>query len=554
MDIQSIKKRFYAMETEAQQWIPIWQDLALYTKPTRGFFYDDRPNFPRTVNTKKMLSSHASQAIRILAAGMTSGLTSPSRPWFKLRLSDKSLMQFQEVKVWLEIVEKLILEVFAKSNMYGVYYNIYEEIAAFGTASALMVEDFQSAIRGRSFTIGEYYLATDSAGRVNAFGRSYNMTVYQVVQEFGIDNVSESVRSMYKSNNVDQWVKVCHLIERNDDRVPWMFNNKNMTFRSVYFEKGSSDNVFLKISGFGDFPALCPRWDTITTADVYGKGPSWEAIGDIKMHQQMERKKLEALDKMVNPPLLVDGSIDGEVNILPGGITRSSSTNPTMGMRAAYEVRPDLQALQFAINEVKMDISKAFYSDLFLMISNSGDVQKTATEIATRQEEKLIMLGRVLTQLQNELLDPSISRAFNILVNTHMIPEPPKELQGLDLQVDYISILAQAQKMVGTRSIEQAMGFIGNVVAVKPDVMDNIDVDRAVLEYADMLGVPPSIIRPPEQVKMIRDERAQAIQQQQDMQNAMATVQGAKVLSETKVGQASALENLLGVGPTGARR
>jgi hypothetical protein len=486
MDIRQIKKRFYSMEQEAQDWIPIWQDLSTFIKPMRGFFPGDRPNYPKTMNTKKVLSSHANQAVKILAAGMTSGLTSPSRPWFKLSLPDKEMMKYYPVKIWIEQVEKALFSALARSNMYGIYYNTYEEIASFGTSGALMIEDFESGLRGRGFTIGEYYLSTDNTGRVNGFGRSYYMTVGQMVAEFGLENCSDQVRVAFKNDNVDQKFKVNHLIEKNDSRIVEMFNNRNMAFRSVYYECGQSDREALKITGFEEFPGLCPRWDTINTMQIYGMGPSWDAVADIKMHQAMERRKLEGLDKMMNPPLLVDASIDGEINTVPGGITRSSSATPTMGMRSAYEVRPDFQALQYSINDVKNDISKAFYSDLFMMISNLNDGTRTATEIATRQEEKLIQLGRVLTQLQNELLDPSIGRAFNILNRINALPLPPQELQGMDIEVEYISILAQAQKMVGTGSVEKTLSFVGSIAAVNAEVLDNVDFDEAVNKYAEM--------------------------------------------------------------------
>jgi len=546
--------RFAALKAEADQWRPAWRDIQTYIAPTRGFF-DDTPNHGREINHKKVINGHATRALNTLASGLTSGLTSPSRPWFRLGLADHDLAEFDPVKEWLSDVQNRMMAVYSKSNIYGVLNSVYGEVGGFGTGACIILPDYRDVIRGRNFTVGEYYLGTGADNRVNAFARKVYKTIGQLIEEFGIDNVSDQVRIAYQtaaSPNIDRWVAVCHLVEFNDKRIhdgTRVFNNKS--FRSLYWEDGSPTDTFLDIRGFEEFPVLAPRWDTTTTADIYGRGPGWDALGDVKMLQKMEISKLKALDKVVDPPMQVDASIE-EVNQLPGGITRSSAMVPNVGARPLFQIQPDFNMIENSISKTEYRISESFYANLFMMIAQADGPKMTAREIVERHEEKLLMLGPVLERLESELLDPLIDRTFNIMQRSGLIPPPPEELQGQDLKIEYISMLAQAQKMVGTTAISQLAGFTGQLSAVYPEALDNFDPDAAVSEYGEMLGVPPKLVRSPEEVAALRDQKAKAAQQAQAAAAMPAMVESAKKLSETQLNNNSALDALTGTAPVDA--
>lgn len=547
MDRKPFEKRFAALKQEYEAWMPHHKELSKYILPGRGFFSDE-PNRPKAPDYKVLIDGTSMRAAEVLASGMTSGLTSPSRPWFKLGVPNPKLMELEDVRVWTSEVESRMMAVFSKSNIYGVLYSIYEELGGFATGGALLLEDFQDVIRGYNLTIGEYYLGSGPDGRVNSLAREFWLTVGQLVEQFGIDNVSEDARSSYKNGDIDRWVKVCQLIEPNDQRVEGFMDFKNMTFRSVYWEEGSPQDTFLKIHGFAGFPGLTPRWGINRTSDSYGgTSPGWKTLGDIRMLQKMQKDKLLALDKVVNPPVQVDASVQGDPNMLPGGVTRFSGSTPNAGAKTAYQISPDLNAIEASIYKVQQSIEKGFFNDLFLMLAMSDSRQMTAREVVERHEEKLLMLGPVLERLESELLDPLINRTFEIMLRVGLIPEAPKPLHGVDLDVEYVSVLAQAQKMVGTANMEQFNAFLGNIAAVKPDVVDMIDFDEEITEYGERLGIAPKIIRSKDKVIQIRAERQQAAQAQQMMQNAGSAVQGAKVLSDTQVGESSALDMLLGM-------
>lgn len=551
IDSWPFRTRFAAMKNEGATWIPAWKELSKYENPTRGFFMDDVPNRGKKIDHTVVLDGHARRCIRTLASGMVSGLTSPSRPWFRLGVENKDLSEFPAVREWLDMVQIILADIYSHSNIYGVFHTTYEEIATFGTGCFYVEEDIREVIRGRVFTAGEYYLACGPDGRVNAFAREFYMTAGQMVTKFGKENVSASVLQAFTNNQTDNWYRVNHLIEVNDDRIPDQIDFKNMPFRSLYWEDGEQDS-YLRLEGYLEMPNLAPRWETTTTADIYGRGPGWDALGDVKMLQKEQRVKLLALDKVADPPVQVDASVQGDANLLPGGVTRFSAALPNAGVKAAYQVAPDINAMREDIMEVKKAISETFYADLFLLLNQADLGRMTAYEVAERQSEKLVVLGPVLERLENEMLSPFIKRTYAIALRMGLIPPPPREISGQPINIQYVSIMAQAQRMVGATAIQQAFGFGGNLATVAPEVMDNYDVDETVREYNDMLALPAKITRSPEAVARIRKARAeaqaQAVAQQTALNSAKAAKDGAgaaKDLGTTPVGNNSALDATL---------
>jgi hypothetical protein len=155
------------------------------------------------------------------------------------------------------------------------------------------------------------------------------------------------------------------------------------------------------------------------------------------------------------------------------------------------------------------------------------------------------MLGPVLERLNDELLDPLIDRCFNIMVKMGMVPPPPKELEGMDLSVEYISVMAQAMKLTGITGIERLMGFAGQLAQANPAVLDKIDFDQAIDEYAAMVGVPPSLVLDDEAVLKTRQDRAAKQQYAEQMAAMTQGIENAKTLSETQVTDEAALGQMM---------
>lgn len=540
------ERRLGQLRAERESFVSHWRDLSEHILPRRGrWLATDRNRGDK--RNQKVINPTATLAARTLSSGMMAGLTSPARPWFRLQAPDPDLSEFGPVKLWLHTVEQRMRTVFAKSNLYNALPQLYEEQGVFGTGAMAWLFDFEDVCRGQTFTVGEYYIANSARGVANTFYRDCSYTVAQLVEEFGLENVSTHVRGLYDRGSYDSWVECVHAIEPNRDYEAGRLGWRGKRFRSVYYEKGADQRRLLRLSGFNRFPVLAPRWH-LMSGDVYGRSPGMDALGDARAIQTQERRKAQAIDKMSNPPMVGPGALKGQpASVLPGALTYVDVSQGGQEFKPAYTVNPRVVELFEDIAKTEDRINRAFFADLFLALTLSDRREITAREVEERHEEKLLMLGPVVEREQDEMLDPLIDLTYDYMGEAGLIPPPPRELHGAELGVEYISMLAQAQKAVATAAIERTAAFVGNLAGANPEIVDKIDMDAAVDEYGDALGVNPRIIRSDDAVRKMRQDRAQQQQRMQAAQAGLAAAQGAKVLSETEVGGGrNALQQMIG--------
>jgi hypothetical protein len=544
--LNQLNRRKAALEEERRGYLSHWQDLSDVILPRRGraLINGQYDTIRGGKKNQRIIDSTGTIAARICASGLMSGITSPARPWFRLSLPDPKLADYAPVKLWLDEVRKRMLRVMAKSNFYNAFATLYEELAVFGTAVNLILEDDKDVIRCYPLTIGDYLIAQDHRLTVDSLYRDFTMSVAGMVARFGLENCSDQVQQRFRDGQLDEEYRVHHAIEPNDRRVIGCIDNGNMPYRSVYWEPGGERA--LGLSGFKDRPFQAARWH-LAGAEVYGRSPGMDALPFVRQLQFEQKQKAQGIAKQVNPPMIANVQMKNqEMSVLPGGITYTPSNGAQAGFAPAYQVNIELGELRADIEDIRHQINQAFFADLFLMISQLDDV-RSATEIVECKQEKLLMLGPVLERLHDELLDPAIDRIFDIMLGNGLLPEPPQELRGQVLDIDYISTLAQAQKAAETGSIERIAGFVGNLAGAKPEVLDKIDFDAAVDEYGEALGISPRIVLSSDQVGQARAARAQAQQQQQATAMAQQAAQGAKTLSEAKLGSGgSALDQVVG--------
>ena len=556
----SVLKRYVKLENDRSSWRNHWMEISDYTLPRRGRFLFQTQDDRGKKRTGKIIDNTGTMAVRTLAAGMMSGMTNPARPWFRFAVQDEELMDNHQVKTWLADVERIIRGILQKSNFYNSIFTVYSELGAFGTGPLYRQRmGGDSVIRFRPFTVGEYVLAENDMGVIDTLGRSFTMTVSQVVEQFVVQQdgssedwtgVSRATRRMWNAKSYDELVPVIHMIEprRRPETDRQAITNLDMPFKSCYMEQGAENDEVLQEGGFKNFPAYVPRWDVLS-GDVYGRSPGMDTLGDIKQLQQQQKRKAQAIDKMVNPPMTAPTSMRGKPSsVLPGQTTYVDPQGGTQGFVPAYVVQPRLGEMMHDIEQVQERIQRGFYADLFAMMINSDRRNITATEIVEKQSEKLVLLGPVLQRVNVELLDPLLDDVFNFSLEAGLLPEPPKELQEVELRVEYISLLAQAQQAVAASALERTLGFVGNLAGIYPQAADVINPDEAVRQYAEILGNSPDLVNDSDAVESKRAADAEAAQAEMAANRAPEVAGAAKVLSETDTQNPNALTALLGSG------
>ena len=546
-EIQEAKALVDQMEVERNRWKGEWSDLSSHIVPECGVFsFSESAANSGRVDRSKILDGHPSRVARDFAAGMQAVATPKSRPWFRAGVQDLELMEYKPVKGWLKIVDDVLRFMFSQSNLYTVLPMSYLELGVFGSSSVAVLDSFSTVLRFRQFTIGEYMWGRNDEGAVDTFARQYWMTARQMVRAFGYDRVSGPVKDAYDNNRSENWFKVVHLVKPNDrpgKRSPFA---KDKDFSSVYYEPDQKS--FLLETGFDYFPFLCPSSNRVGTR-VYGYGLGSVALPDVKSLYKLKSKLFLGVDKMVDPPVASSGDAKTSlVNTMPGGVSFDQSIQGTgVSLRALYEVRPDLAGGGAMANELRDQIGSAFYHDLFLMLAMSDRREITAREVAERHEEKLLMLSHLSEAIHSELLDPLIDIAFAKAVEHKLLPDPPRELMGQDLKIEYIDLLTQAQKMVGITANEQLAGFVGNIAALFPEARHKFNAFEAIDDYASRLGTVPAIIRTDDEANELAAAEQRQAAQKQMIEQAGQAAQSAKIMSETDVGGGnSALQALVG--------
>lgn len=550
-----IQQRFKRLVEERAPWVAIWKQQADYIMPRR---FRDQPSMRnRPMPNDRLINNTPTQAARTLASGLMSGLTSPARPWFRLaspRMKSKNGMALgTDAKSWLNSVENILREVLVRSNIYNSLAHIYGDLGTYCTAAMIVEEDADEVVRGYTLPLGSFVLVTSARGQVNGIIHEAPMTVSQVVEKFGLANCSQKLRDLYERGQFDDNVEVIRAILPNEDFVPDSPARHQMRWASYWYEarENTTDDKFLEVGGFHEFPVMAPRWN-VTGTDTYGTGPGFDALGDAKALQLLEKRKAMVVDRITNPPMVAPTALKaGRASLLPGDVTYVDRIAGGQGFEPAITIHPQaIGAIDEVIRSHEDRINRSFYADLWLAMSMDDRNQRaTAREVAERHEEKLIALGPTLERLHDELLDKLIDRVFGVCLRRGIIPPPPPELQGQDIRVEYISIMASAQRLLGVSAVERLASFIGNIASAKPEALDKLNVDEIIDQYADMLGTSPDLLLSDDEVQQIRQQRAQAqqqaAQQQQTVEAAPAVAKSAQLLSQTDVNGTSALNRLL---------
>lgn len=557
-----LEQRMTSMRNWRISWWEHWALLAEYILPRRYHWLITANTMNRGLPiSQNIVDPTGTQAMRICASGLMSGLTSPSRPWFKMIPALPSFEVDDEGRNWLDDVESRIYRILAGSNFYDSMAQMYEDVVVFGTAPIIIYEDPAEVIRCYNPCAGEYFLASSGNLRIDTFYRQFVYTISQIVDMFGLENCPQTVQQMWRTKGASLQTEriIAHAIEPNFPIADRGNNGRELEilkgdfpFREVYWVWGEQDSAPLSLKGFRDPPFIAPRWAT-TSNDPYGRSPGMDTLPDIMQLQVETKRKAEAIEKQVRPPLLASIELKNEPSsILPGHITYSTSIGSDKGMRPIYTVQPELQYMTMDLKEIQVRVQRGFFNDLFLMIADAAPKDRTtAYEIAQKNQEKLQVLGPVIERMQNEAFSPIIRRVLNIMNRRGLIPPAPPSMAKVPVSISYISMIALAQQATATAGIERLAQFSGSLAATNPEVLDLLDDDEIVREYADLILVPHKLLRSKEAVTQLRTTRdaakAQAAQQQNLMSGATTAIDGAKTLSDTDVGGGlNALQLMMG--------
>ncbi len=570
---QRYDARFQALQQARSVYDTTYEQLGKYLSPWRIRYQESRRG--RETNDA-ILDPTGSRAVNTSAAGFSAALATAARIWFRfgppaaLLAQNRRLGEKPAVKRYLVDTEDVVRDILLRSNFYGVTSgSAMRDLVSFGIFGAFVEEHWRSVAWFRPMPLGQYWLAANAQGEIDTIYRRFTYTVGQMVGEFGYERCSAPVRDQYRRHQLDTEHEIMHVVEPNrrdaetgfEGQRAGRFDWRGMDFRSVWYEAGQDSSVpgvWLRVRGYRDFPAVTPRWSTTSPEDVYGTGAGHHALPNVKMLQTLKRRLVQMVDKASSPPLKGSAEITGFPSQLPGAFTRVPA-----GGSAGDKLEPIYTPAADAINQVRLEIQDTqqfvredLNADLWRILADDERAQPmTAEEVRGRREEKLQILGPVVSNIEGEYLRRSLDRVFVLADRAGLLPEPPEELADQEIKVEFVSIFGAAQKAQEIPTVERVASFVKALAEIDEEVIDTLDADKFAEKYAEIAGLPPDLLRSPEARAAIRQARAEK-RQAQEMGAAMgAAAGGAKDLAGASLESDNALSRIVGtLGPLAAQQ
>jgi hypothetical protein len=513
-------RRLSKLEQQRSTWESHWQELADYMRPRKADIVITSET-PGRKRTEQIFDGTAVRAAEMLSASLHGMLTNMSTSWFSLRYRDPQLQLDDEAREWLLSAEDAMYTAFHRSNFQEQIQELYDDLVVFGTATMMIEPDDVNNFRFSTRHIAEIYVAENAQGRIDTVYRKFKMTARAAIDQFGEAEVSDRIKHTEQRDPYEM-VDIVHVVQPRSDRDPAKINRTNKPFASFYLDR--EDNQVLSESGYDEFPYVCPRWLKSSTELGYGRSCGMTALADTKVLNRMSEVNLRAAQKQTDPPLMVpDDGFMLPIRVVPGGLNFYRS-----GTRDRLEPLQIGSNTPVALNmeeQRRQAVRSAFYVDHLQLAPVPNE---TATAVLQRTETSMRLLGPVLGRLQSELLQPMISRCWAIMSKQEAFPQPPEFLQGTgDIEIEYVSPLARAQRKGDAQSLVQLMEFMQPLMAIDPGIADFLDMDGMAQHLIKTLSIPATVVRGEQEVLGKRDERAAQQAQQAEMQEAMQIAQAA---------------------------
>lgn len=517
-----ITRRLGAMKGVRSELDSIWLDCFDHSFPMRGNGFFGNKDDATSLQTKraKLLDSTSTDAGRILAAALMSGATPSNSRWFGLSAGQDTDAE----KRWFDESAETIWENIHASNYDAVGFECCLDMV--GAGWFVMYIDVDRERGGYQFEqwpiSGCYLAASKPGGMADTCIRCYELTVEQVVNEFGLDNVSDQTRQLYEQEKFDQKVQLLHSIYPRQVYAVGAVRAKNMPFASCKVEVASKHT--LSESGYNECPFVAPRW-VVVQDTPYAMGPMFDALPDVKQLNRLVYLEDTNADLAISGMWIAedDGVLNPRtVKVGPRKIIVANSVDSMKPLQSGANFN-----LSFTKKEqLQAQVRKTLMAD---QLQPQDGPQMTATEVHVRVQLIRQLLGPIYGRLQAEWLQGMIQRCFGLAYRAGILTAPPETLDNREFRVVFISPQAKAQKMEDVSAVELTVASVAQMAAAKqdPSVWDNIDTDEAVRIVGEGRGAPAKVLRDADAVAAMRAQRQQQVEQAQQQAQQQEMLQPA---------------------------
>lgn len=478
-----------------------------------------------------LLDSTALDCADVAASGLANYLTPNTAKWLYLEHQDRALRDDKEIKQWMQDASDEVLSVLAGSNFYDQMPLFYKASVVYGTAVMFCEQDEEDGVRFYTIPIKNTYIVEDARERPCEFYLIFEYTAEEAWSRFK-EAVSDEIKEALKSGkNEDKKYKfICYIgkrLERDDKKM----DKNNMPIRMAWVDEKTK--AIVKEDGFHSMPCVAHRFYKRPQI-VYGYSPAMKAMPYTRMMNAMSDTMLRSAMKQTDPAIMLPhDAFLGTPNFNPRAINyyQRGKLNPKDEILPVGNFgHPNIgvETLEY----YKKQIRDIMFYTTFQAFSELTK-QMTVPEVMERISEKMTVLGPAVGRFMNDVLQPLIEKVVMILYNEGKLPPMPEGLmQNPSFEVKFVGRLVQSQRQSEINNIVNAIGIIGQVAQVKPEVLDKINADEVVTTIANITGLPASMIYSDDEVRKLREQRAEAQAQEAQLMQAQALAQTYKTASE----------------------
>lgn len=516
--------QFEALKQDRFGWEYLWQQVSDNIVGRRDF------NTIRTPGDRRMSDIHDITALlsgELLAGALHSLMTNSASKWFRLGVEDPQLSDHPDVRLWIDqIAEPRLYSAINRpeAGFNPQMHEVYFDLTLFCTSAISIEEEVGRGPVFSSRPLMEVFIGEDPFGRVDTVFRNVRMTARQAKARWQ-ERAPKKALDLVSKGKPEERVDILQAIRPNGEVKSGRLDHTGMPWSSLYLD--AKEKVVIDDGGFWELPIMVTRWSK-DAGERYGRGPGITALADAKMLNAMWKTIIKGAQKMVDPPMLMDNdgvlsqlrTSPGSVNIQEATSLRENSVRPLL-----TQGRPDLGI--DLVNRKQQNIQSAFHSEV-LPLFNSPYM--TATQVLELVQQAQRFLSPILGRLQSELLEPMIQRVFGIEMRAGRLGPIPEILADQNIQVEYISPIARAQKASDVSAIVETFQVAAELEQVAPGTMDNLDADLAVREIAEAKGIPVSLVRDASVVMDIRQRQQELAAEQKQKQELLETADAASKL------------------------
>lgn len=534
MTLGQLLSRYEDLKVGKSSWHSIWDTIAQLMVPRyANTFFENRNDKRFAAGTDRMFDSKPAQAIDKFTSILDSTLTPANKTWHQLTLSDESLLQDQEVKIWLEQANRILVRERYKprGNFQANNTERWFMTAAFGTG--VLYIDYNRGLRYRIINLKHVHMDVNHQGVVDTMFRRMMLTTNSAVMQFGLSKLPSDMQDSFKNNTDEKELhEFVHIVYPNPKIDKERIDFKSKRFISEYVAVKTLKRV-VETRGFNTFPYSVSR-HVVAVDEVMGRSIAMTVLPDVKMLMEVKKTTITAMQKQVNPPLAIhsDGVLGGgqKVNLTPGAINSGA-----INKDGKVLIQPILTASRAdlgvaTVKELTESIESAYMLDLFRVLIDAP--RMSASEAMIRDQEKAALLTPTIGKQQSETLGPQIEREINLLVDNGVLPEMPDVMVGRDIEIVYTSPLNKLQQSHEVVGLQQTLDLITPIAQVDPSILDIINVDGIGELLPELTGIPAAMVNSASEVKRIREERNVQLEKGDESQLMEREANTAKTLSE----------------------